>query len=67
METISHNTILINHAKWLRDNGETTKADECLKQANKLSNRRKKYEATKLHASSDRMGNAYRVPRSKRA
>ena len=66
-EKISQNRILLNHAQWLRDNGETTKADECMKQADELANKRKKYEATKLHASSNRMGNAYRVPRSKRA
>ena len=70
-EKISNNRILINHAKWLRDNGLKEKADECLKQANEYTderqvNGRKKYEATNLHASSNRMGNAHRVPRLKR-
>ena len=71
-EKISNNRILINHAEWLRDNGLTDKADECFEQAKKYTderqvNGRKKYEATNLHASSDRMGNAQRIPRFKRA
>ena len=61
------NNILTIHAEWLRNNGFIKEADECLKQADELSNKRKKYEATKLHASSNRMGNAYRVSRFKRA
>ena len=69
METISHNIILLNHAEWLRDNGFTKESKECFEQAKKhidlrQINGRKKYEATKLHASSNRMGNAYRIPRS---
>jgi hypothetical protein len=59
--------ILTIHSEWLRKNGFIKQADECLKQADELSNKRKKYEATKLHASSNRMGNAYRVSRFKRA
>ena len=61
------NNILTIHAEWLRKNGFIKQADECMKQADELTNKRKKYEATKLHASSNRMGNAYRVPRLKRA
>ena len=59
--------ILTIHSEWLRKNGFIKQADECLKQADELSNKRKKYEATKLHASSNRMGNAHRVSRLKRA
>jgi len=59
--------ILTIHAEWLRKNGFIKQADECLKQADELLNKRKKYEATYLHAGSNRMGNAYRVPRLKRA
>jgi hypothetical protein len=69
METISHNIILFNHAEWLRDNGLLEESKDCFEQAKKYAdlrriNKRKKYEATKLHASSNRMGNAYRIPRS---
>ena len=69
METISHNTILFNHAEWLRDNGFLEESKNCFEQAKKYTdlrriNKRKKYETTKLHASSNRMGNAYRIPRS---
>ena len=65
------NNILTIHAEWLRKNGFIKEADECLKQANEHTderqvNGRKKYEATNLHASSNRMGNAHRVPRLKR-
>ena len=56
--------ILTIHSEWLRKNGFIKQADECLKQADELSNKRKKYEATKLHASSNRMGYAYRISRS---
>ena len=61
--------ILTLHAEWLRKNGFIKEADECLRQAKQYTderqvNGRKKYEATKLHASSNRMGNAYRVSRS---
>ena len=73
-EKISNNRILINHAEWLKNNGFIKEADECFKQAKKYAqqtderqvNGRKKYEATKLHASSNGMGNAYRVPRPTR-
>jgi hypothetical protein len=70
-EKISNNRILINHAEWLKNYGLKKEADECLKQAKKYTderqvNGRKKYEATKLHASSNGMGNAYRVPRPTR-
>ena len=66
------NNILTIHAEWLRNNGFIKEADECLKQAKQYTderqvNGRKKYEATKLHASSNRMGDAYRVSRFKRA
>ena len=72
METISHNTILFNHAHWLKDNGFIKESKECFEQAHKYTdlrqiNGRKKYEATKLHASSDRMGDAHRISRLKRA
>jgi len=72
MEIINKNIILTNHAEWLRNNGFIKQADECLKQAKQYTderqvNGRKKYEATKLHASSNRMGDAYRVSRFKRA
>jgi len=72
MEIINNNIILTNHAEWLRNNGFIKQADECLKQAKQYTderqvNGRKKYEATKLHASSNRMGDAYRVSRLKRA
>ena len=72
MEIINKNIILTNHAEWLRNNGFIKQADECLKQAKQYTderqvNGRKKYEATKLHASSNRMGDAYRVSRLKRA
>ena len=68
------NNILTIHAEWLEKNGFKKEAKECFKQAKKYAqqtderqvNGRKKYEATKLYASSDRMGNAYRVPRLKR-
>ena len=68
-EKISNNRILNNHAQWLKNNGFIKEADECFKQAKQYTderqvNGRKKYEATKLHASSNRMGNAYRVSRS---
>ena len=67
-EKISNNRILTIHAEWLRNNGFIKQADECLNQAKQYTderqvNGRKKYEATKLHASSNGMGNAYRVPR----
>ena len=63
------NNILTIHAEWLKNNGFIKEADECFKQAKQYTderqvNGRKKYEATKLHASSNRMGNAYRVSRS---
>jgi hypothetical protein len=63
------NNILTIHAEWLRDNGFTEESKECFKQAQQYSdlrqiNGRKKYEVTKLHASSNRMGNAYRISRS---
>ncbi len=67
MERIGQNKILNSHAEWLKNNGYYKEADECLKQADELTRKRKKYEATKLHASSNRMGNAYGVPRSKTA
>ena len=65
------NNILTIHAEWLRNNGFIKQADECLKQAKQYTderqvNGRKKYEATKLHASSNGMGDAQRVPRLKR-
>ena len=68
-EKISNNRILNNHAQWLKNNGFIKEADECFKQAKQYTderqvNGRKKYEATKLHASSNIMGNAYRVSRS---
>ena len=71
-EKISNNRILNNHAQWLKNNGFIKEADECFKQAKQYTderqvNGRKKYEATKLHASSNRMGNAYGVSRLKRA
>ena len=60
------NNILTIHAEWLKNNGFIKEADECFKQAKQYAderqvNGRKKYEATKLHASSNRMGNAHRV------
>ena len=66
------NKILTIHAEWLRDNGFKKEAQDCFKQANKYAqqtddrqiNGRKNYEATKLHASSNRMGYAYRISRS---
>ena len=65
------NNILTIHAEWLRDNGYLKESKECFKQAQQYPdlyrnqiNGRKKYEATKLHASSNRMGNAYRISRS---
>ena len=66
------NKILTIHAEWLRDNGFTKESKECFEQAKKYAqqtderqvNGRKKYEATKLHASSNRMGHAYRISRS---
>jgi len=66
------NKILTIHAEWLRDNGFKREAQDCFKQANKYAqqtddrqiNGRKNYEATKLHASSNRMGHAYRISRS---
>ena len=66
------NDILTIHAEWLKNNGFIKEADECFKQAKQYTderqvNGRKKYEATNLHASSNRMGNAYRIPRLKRA
>ena len=70
-EKISNNRILNNHAQWLKDNGLKEKADECFEQAKKYTderqvNGRKKYEATNLHASSNRMGNAHRISRLKK-
>ena len=72
MERIGQNKILTTHGEWLKNKGYYKQADECFKQAAKYAderqvNGRKKYEATKLHASSNRMGNAYRVPGLKRA
>ena len=72
MERIGQNKILTTHGEWLKNNGYYKQADECFKQAAKYAderqvNGRKKYEATKLHASSNRMGNAHRVPGLKRA
>ena len=66
------NNILTIHSEWLRNNGFIKEANECLKQAQqhfdlRQMKGRKKYEATKLHASSNRVGNAYRVSRLKRA
>jgi hypothetical protein len=63
------NNILTIHAEWLRDNGYLKESKECFKQAQQHAdlyqiNGRKKYEATKLHASSNRMGHAYRISRS---
>ena len=71
-EKISNNRILINHAEWLKNYGLKKEADECLKQAKQYTderqvNGRKKYEATQLHAGSNRMGDAYGVSRLKRA
>ena len=71
-EKISNNRILNNHAQWLKDNGLKEKADECFEQAKKYTderqvNGRKKYEATNLHASSNRMGHAYRISRPARS
>ena len=68
------NKILTIHAEWLRDNGFKKEAQDCFKQAKKYAqqtddrqiNGRKNYEDTKLHASSNGMGNAYRVPRPTR-
>tara|TARA_R100000664_G_C2729541_1_gene120469 strand:+ start:695 stop:898 length:204 start_codon:yes stop_codon:yes gene_type:complete len=67
MEKIGQNKILNSHGEWLEDNGYYEEADECFKQAQKITNKRKNYEATKLYASSNRMGNAHRVSRLKRA
>tara|TARA_B100001287_G_scaffold7718_1_gene6027 strand:- start:19 stop:216 length:198 start_codon:yes stop_codon:yes gene_type:complete len=64
MERIGQNKILNSHGEWLKNNGYYKEAEECFKKAEELTNKRKKYEATKLHASSNRMGNAYRIPRS---
>ena len=69
MERIGQNKILNSHAEWLKNNGYHKEAEECFEQAKKYAdlrqlNGRRDYEATKLHASSNRMGNAYRVPRS---
>jgi hypothetical protein len=66
------NNILTIHAEWLRDNGFLEESKNCFEQAKKYIdlrqiNGRKNYEATKLHASSNRMGNAYGVSRLKRA
>ena len=66
------NNILTIHAEWLKNNGFIKEADECLKQAKQYTderqvNGRKKYEATQLHAGSNRMGDAYGVSRLKRA
>ena len=66
------NNILTIHAEWLKNNGFTKESKECFEQAKKYAqktderqiNGRKNYEATKLHASSNRMGHAYRIPRS---
>ena len=66
------NKILTIHAEWLRNNGFKKESKECFKQAKKYAqetddrqiNGRKNYEATKLHASSNRMGYAYRISRS---
>ena len=66
------NNILTIHAEWIRNNGFKKKSKECFKQAKKYAqetddrqiNGRKNYEATKLHASSNRMGHAYRISRS---
>ena len=64
MERIGQHKILKSHAEWLKNNGYYKEAEECFKQVEELTNKRNKYEATKLHASSSRMGNAYRIPRS---
>ena len=69
------NNILTIHAEWLRDNGFLEESKNCFEQAkkyvlkndNRQINGRKNYEATKLHASSNRMGHAYGIPRLKRA
>ena len=68
------NNILTIHAEWLEKNGFKKQAKECYQQAKKYAqetderqvNGRKKYEATRLHASSNGMGDAQRVPRLKR-
>ena len=72
MERIGQNKILNSHGEWLKNNGYYKEAEECFEQAKKYAdlrqlNGRRDYEATKLHASSNRMGNAYRVPGLKRA
>tara|TARA_R100001079_G_scaffold92827_1_gene55465 strand:- start:249 stop:446 length:198 start_codon:yes stop_codon:yes gene_type:complete len=64
MERIGQNKILKSHGEWLKNNGYYKEAEECFKKAEELTNKRNKYEATKLHASSNRMGNAYRISRS---
>ena len=69
MERIGQNKILNSHAEWLKNNGYYKEAEECFEQAKKYAdlrqlNGRRDYEATKLHASSNRMGHAYRIPRS---
>ncbi len=63
------NKKLTIHAEWLRDNGYLKESKECFKQAQQYSdlrqiNGRKNYEATKLHASSNRMGYAHRISRT---
>jgi len=69
MERIGQNKILNSHGEWLKNNGYHKEAEECFEQAKKYAdlrqlNGRRDYEATKLHASSNRMGHAYRIPRS---
>ena len=63
------NKMLTIHAEWLKDNGYLKESKECFKQAQQYAdlyqiNGRKNYEATKLHASSNRMGYAHRISRS---
>ena len=68
------NNILTIHAEWLEKNGFKKEAKECFKQAKMYAqqtderqvNGRKKYEATRLYASSNGMGNAHGVSRLKR-
>ena len=60
------NNILTIHAEWLRDYGFIKESKECFKQAQQYSdlrqiNGKRNYEATKLHASSNRMGLSQRI------
>ena len=68
------NTKQTIHEEWLEKNRYKKEAKECYEQAKKYAqetderqvNGRKKYEATRLHASSNGMGNAHGVSRLKR-